>query len=96
MTVARAAMLPELLESKASGQIAVIYDEIRRFSGVPYVSSLQRCLATLPGVLEWAWGALRTAMVLEPHLARTEVGGLTTRRKRCRQEDSNLYFLFKL
>ena len=26
---------------------AVIYDEIRRFSGVPYVSSLQRYVATL-------------------------------------------------
>lgn len=55
-------MLPELLESQATGQIALIYDEIRRFSGVPYVSSLQRYLATLPGVLEWAWSALRPAM----------------------------------
>src|ERR1700761_1488643 len=55
-------MLPELLESQAVGQVAVIYDEIRRFSGVPYVSSLQRYLATLPGVLEWAWSALRPAM----------------------------------
>jgi hypothetical protein len=55
-------MLPELLESQATGQIAVIYDEIRRFSGVPYVSSLQRFLATLPGVLEWTWHALRPAM----------------------------------
>lgn len=55
-------MLPELLESQATGEIAVIYGEIRRFSGVPYVSSLQRYLATLPGVLEWAWAALRPAM----------------------------------
>jgi hypothetical protein len=55
-------MLPELLESQATGRIAVIYDEIRRFSGVPYVSSLQRYLATMPGVLEWAWSALRPAM----------------------------------
>ncbi len=56
-------MLPELHESQATGRIAEIYDEIRRFSGVPYVSSLQRYLATLPGVLEWAWSALRPAMV---------------------------------
>ena len=56
------AMLPELLESQATGQTAIIYDEIRRFSGVPYVSSLQRYLATLPGMLEWAWGTLRPAM----------------------------------
>ncbi len=62
MPVASPAMLPELLESQATGQVAIIYDEIRRFSGVPYVSSLQRYLATLPGVLEWAWNALRPAM----------------------------------
>jgi hypothetical protein len=55
-------MLPELAESQATGRIAAIYDEVRRFSGVPYVSSLQRYLATLPGVLEWAWAALGPAM----------------------------------
>src|ERR1700744_2767429 len=57
------AMLAELSETSATGRIAEIYDEIRRFSGVAYVSSLQRYLATLPGVLEWAWDALRPAMV---------------------------------
>ena len=55
-------LLAELPEAQATGRIAEIYDEIRRFSGVPYVSSLQRYLATLPGVLEWAWSALRPAM----------------------------------
>jgi hypothetical protein len=57
-----AALLGELLEHQATGEIAAIYAEIRRFSGVPYVSSLQRYLATMPGVLEWAWGAIRPAM----------------------------------
>ena len=56
-------LLAELPESQATGKIAAIYREIRVFSGVPYVSSLQRYLATLPGVLEWAWAALRPAMV---------------------------------
>lgn len=56
-------MLEELQEHAAVGRIAEIYDEIRRFSAVPYVSSLQRHLATLPGVLEWAWEAIRPAMV---------------------------------
>jgi hypothetical protein len=56
-------LLAELSEDAATGPIATIYDEIRRFSGVPYVSSLQRYLATLPGVLEWAWDALRPAML---------------------------------
>lgn len=55
-------LLAELAEDRATGEIAVIYDEIRRFSGVPYVSSLQRYVATLPGVLEWAWHAIRPAM----------------------------------
>ncbi len=63
MTEAAPAMLAELQESAATGRIAEIYEEIRRFSGVPYVSSLQRYLATLPGALEWAWDALRPAMV---------------------------------
>jgi len=64
-TVANATegLLGELLEHQATGQIAVIYDEIRRFSGVPYVSSLQRYVATMPGALEWAWAAVRPAMV---------------------------------
>src|SRR5450631_1587072 len=56
-------LLAELPEDQAIGAIATIYDEIRRFSGVPYVSSLQRYLATMPGVLEWAWAAIRPAMV---------------------------------
>jgi hypothetical protein len=55
-------MLAELPESEATGRIAEIYAEIRYFSGVPYVSSLQRYLATMPGALEWAWDALRPAM----------------------------------
>lgn len=63
MSQSAPALLPELLESQATGRIAEIYAEIRRFSGVPYVSSLQRYLATLPCVLEWAWGAIRPAMV---------------------------------
>jgi hypothetical protein len=56
-------MLEELHEHAATGRIAEIYDEIRRFSAVPYVSSLQRHLATRPGVLEWAWDAIRPAMI---------------------------------
>ncbi len=55
-------MLPELLEHLATGEIAVIYADIRRFSGVPYVSSLQRYVATMPGALEWAWAAVRPAL----------------------------------
>jgi hypothetical protein len=48
-----ARMLPELQERDAAGEIAAIYGEIRRFWAVPYVSSLQRHLATRSGWLEW-------------------------------------------
>jgi hypothetical protein len=52
-------MLPELAEREATGDVARIYAEIRALCAVPYVSSMQRHLATRPGWLEWAWAALR-------------------------------------
>jgi hypothetical protein len=54
-------VLPELQERDATGELAAIYVEIRRLWAVPYVSSLQRHLATRPGWLEWAWAALGPA-----------------------------------
>jgi hypothetical protein len=51
-------VLAELAERDAAGEIAAIYAEIRRLWAVPYVSSLQRHLATRPGWLEWVWAAL--------------------------------------
>lgn len=51
-------MLAELRERDATGEIADIYAEIRRLWAVPYVSSLQRHLATRPGWLPWTWAAL--------------------------------------
>ena len=53
--------MKELAERDATGAIATIYDEIRRLCGVPYVSSMQRHLATRPGWLEWVWAAIRPA-----------------------------------
>ena len=54
-------MLPELAEGEAHGEIAAIYSELRTLCGVPYVSSMQRHLATRPGWLEWAWRAVAPA-----------------------------------
>ena len=54
-------MLPELAETEAEGELARIYAEIRDLCAVPYVSSLQRHLATRAGWLEWAWAAVRPA-----------------------------------
>ena len=54
-------MLAELREADATGDIAAIYEQIRRLWAVPYVSSLQRHLATRPGWLEWVWAAVGSA-----------------------------------
>ena len=51
--------MDELAERDARGEVAAIYEEIRRFWAVPYVSSMQRHLATRPGWLPWVWAALR-------------------------------------
>ena len=56
-------MLAELSEDGATGQIAEIYNEIRRLWAVPYVSSLQRNLASKSGWLEWTWAALGPAFI---------------------------------
>ena len=55
--------MAEILESQASGELARIYDEIRTYSAVPYVSSLQRHVATKPNCLEYAWAACRPAFL---------------------------------
>jgi hypothetical protein len=57
------ATLAELSETDATGDLARIYDEIRVFSAVPYVSSLQRHMATMPGCLEYCWGVCRPAFM---------------------------------
>ena len=54
-------MLAELQERDATGDLAAIYAEIRRLWAVPYVSSLQRHLATRPGWLEWTWASVGPA-----------------------------------
>ena len=53
----------EVAEAEATGDIALVYDEIRRTYAVPYVSSLFRHLAIYPGLLPWAWQVLRPALL---------------------------------
>ena len=49
----------EVAETGTTGDIALVYEEIRRTCAVPYVSSLFRHLAAYPGLLPWAWRILR-------------------------------------
>lgn len=57
------ALLAELSEADATGDLARIYEEMRVYCGVPYVSTLQKHVATMPGCLEWMWAALRPGFV---------------------------------
>ena len=57
------AQLREVAESEATGDVALVYEEIRRTYAAPYVSSIFRHLATYPGLLPWAWRILRPAFV---------------------------------
>lgn len=54
-------MLAELAEADATGEVAAIYAEMRRLTAVPYISAMQRHLATRPGWLPWVWGAVAPA-----------------------------------
>jgi hypothetical protein len=55
-------LLAELPEARATGDLQRIYGEIRRLSAVPMVALVYRHLATVPGVLEWAWDGLGPVM----------------------------------
>ncbi len=63
MSTSEQKTMAELPESEVTGALAQIYDEIRVYCGVPYVSSLQRHVATMPGCLEYAWAAFRPAFL---------------------------------
>jgi len=54
-------LLPELSERDAVGEKAAIYAEMKRLGGVPMVALIFRHLATIPGGIEWAWGAIGPA-----------------------------------
>ncbi len=55
------AFLAELSERDAVGEKAAIYAEMRRLGGVPMVALIFRHLATIPGGIEWTWGAIGPA-----------------------------------
>lgn len=53
--------LPEIPESEAAGRIAEIYRAILETTGLPSTNLVWRHMASRPGVLEWAHGALEDA-----------------------------------
>ena len=51
--------VPSITEAEADGEIARIYDDIRRTLAVPVVNLIWRRLAVIPGGLDWAWSGLK-------------------------------------
>jgi hypothetical protein len=49
----------EIIESEAPPEISLVYDELRTAIGIPIVNLIWRHLASLPGVLSWAWTTVR-------------------------------------
>jgi hypothetical protein len=50
--------VPAVAEADAEGETAAIFADIRAALGVGVVNLIWRHLATIPGALPWAWGAL--------------------------------------
>ncbi len=48
-------MLPEISADRATGELATLYDRIKRVQGTPVVNFIWRHLATVDGALPWAW-----------------------------------------
>lgn len=55
--------VPAVTEAAATGQIAVLFADIRQVLGVDVVNLVWRHLATIEGALEWAWPTLRPLYV---------------------------------
>lgn len=48
--------IEEVSEAQADERVGAVYAEIKRASGTPLINLIYRHLATMPDVLEWAWG----------------------------------------
>lgn len=60
---------PEIHPLNASPEIATIYADIKLTSGLSLVNLIWRHFATLPGVLDWAWNAVRPLVASEQMIA---------------------------
>ena len=61
-TAVRIATVEPVEESRATGQVAEIFADIRRTKNLDFVPNLWRTLATNPAQLEVVWTALKTLM----------------------------------
>ena len=74
----------EVAETQAQGNVGVIYSDIRKVLGVPFVNLIYRHLATTPAVLDCVWRAIRPhfvsgAFAAQAVLVRQEAAGIVER-----------------
>lgn len=55
--------LPMVEEQEATGEIAQIYDDIRRGFEIPFVPNLEKALAVSPAALTGTWEAMRNIVL---------------------------------
>ena len=55
MAATGADSIPAIAEGDATGDIAILYEDLRVTLGVPFVNLIWRHLATIPGGLAWTW-----------------------------------------
>src|SRR5271167_1934239 len=54
--------LPQIREQDATPEILAIYSKIKTVSGLPMVNLIWRHFAAFPGVLDWAWNMVSSAV----------------------------------
>ncbi len=55
--------IPAVSEQDATGDIAVLYEDLRVTLGLPFVNLIWRHLATIPGGLAWVWTLVKPLYV---------------------------------
>jgi hypothetical protein len=63
MTAPGADSIPAIAESDATGDVAILYEDLRVTLGVPFVNLIWRHLATIPGGLAWVWTLVKPLYV---------------------------------
>lgn len=51
--------IPAIREEDATGEVAVLFADLRATLGVPFVNLIWRHLATIPGMLAWTWSVVK-------------------------------------
>jgi hypothetical protein len=63
MTARGADSIPAIREEDATGEVAILFEDLRVTLRVPFVNLIWRHLATIPGALPWVWTLVKPLYV---------------------------------